>query len=75
MAMNLRPDPGLAASPRLWHITEVERGGGRATRPVPCVPFRKRRRGKFGSSGWLAGEDRVQRILMDESLVGGHGPR
>ena len=27
------------------------------------------------SSGWLAGEDRVQRILVHESLVGGHGPR
>jgi hypothetical protein len=32
MATTLRPDPGLVASPRLWHKTEVEGSGVGARR-------------------------------------------
>src|SRR5713101_6956953 len=38
MAMTVRHDPGLAASPRLRHKLEVEGDGSRAPLLVPCVP-------------------------------------
>ena len=38
----VRHDLRLAASPRLWHRLEVERGGGRSPLIVPCVPPRRK---------------------------------
>jgi hypothetical protein len=40
MADTVRHDPGLAASPRVWHTLEVERGGSRAphSRSVRAPP-------------------------------------
>lgn len=50
----MRHDPGLAASPRLWHITEVERRGDALFRSLRARLLAQRRRGKFGdASGHL----------------------
>jgi hypothetical protein len=50
MALTVPYDPGLAASPGVWHTLEVERGGRHTPRSLSARPPRKRRRAKIGDT-------------------------
>src|SRR5262245_16274606 len=46
----VRHDPGLVASPRIWHMFEVGWDEGRYPHLVPCALPRERRRTKLHSA-------------------------
>jgi hypothetical protein len=70
--MTVQHDPGLAASPRLWHKLEVERDGSRAPLLAPCVPpSRTNKNAPRTTASETATRMNAERVVLDPRIEGG----